>query len=118
MGMPGLDAEDPEFPYLIPGPRGATGAAGGASSWNAFTQDLGVATRDGSFTYSSASGLTTDQVVEVIQTAAQISSKGNAQDELEFDAITLTAIALSATSFKAYWQAPSTVVGTYAFAWR
>ena len=29
MGPPGLDAEESEYPYIIPGPVGATGASGG-----------------------------------------------------------------------------------------
>jgi hypothetical protein len=88
--------------------------------WNAFTQDLGAADRSGSFDVTSASGLTTGDPVHVVQTAAAITSKGDAQDEPEMDTILVTARALSATSFRAYWfsAAGAVVVGTYAFAWR
>ena len=32
IGIPGLDAEEPEYPHMIPGPIGLTGPAGGGSS--------------------------------------------------------------------------------------
>jgi hypothetical protein len=31
-GVPGIDAEEPEYQYIIPGPKGDTGPAGGAAS--------------------------------------------------------------------------------------
>jgi len=124
MGPPGFDAEDPEYPWIVPGPAGAkgdTGApGGGGGSWAAFTKDLGAARRSGTFDVTGVSGLTGGAPVQVVQTAAAITSKGDAQDEPEMDQIVVTARALDATSFRAYWfsAAQHVVVGTYAFAWK
>lgn len=92
------------------------GGAGG--SYTDFTKDLGAARRSGSFDITGLSGLTADKVVSVVQTAAQIASKGNARDEAEFDQINLTGYVVDANTIRAYWQAPGVVVGTYAFAYQ
>lgn len=92
------------------------GGAGG--SYTDFTKDLGAARRSGSFDITGLSGLTADKVVSVVQTAAQIASKGNARDEVEFDQIQATGFVLDASTIRAYWQSPGVVVGTYAFAYQ
>lgn len=91
-------------------------AAGG--SYTAFTKDLGAARSSGTFDITGLSGLTAEKVVSVVQTAAQISSKGNARDEAEMDQIQVTGYVVDTTTIRAYWQAPSVVVGTYAFAYQ
>jgi hypothetical protein len=83
----------------------------------AFTKDLGAARQSGTFDITGLSGLTADKVVTIVQTAAQIASKGNARDESEMDQIKLTGYVVDASTIRAYWQAPSVVVGTYAFAY-
>lgn len=95
----------------------ASPTAEAAVIFTAFTKDLGVARRSGSFDITGLTGLTTGKPVQLFQTAAAIASKGNAADELEMDAIRLTGIVLNATTIRAYWEAPSVVVGTYAFAY-
>ena len=82
-----------------------------------FTKDLGVADRAGSFDITGLSGLTADKPVMVMQTAAAISSKGNARDEPEMDQIQVTGYVVDTTTIRCYWQAPAVVVGTYAFAY-
>lgn len=119
-GIPGLDAEEPEIPYLIPGPKGDTGpAGGGGAAPTKFTKDLGVARRSGTFDITGLSGLTADKVVTIVQTADQISSKGNARDEPEMDQIDITGYVVDASTIRAYWFSAnrSVVVGTYAFAY-
>lgn len=95
-------------------------AAGGTSAWTKFTQSVGVARRSGTFDITGLSGLTTDNVIEVVQTSDAVASKGNARDEPEMDQIVVTAFALGTTSFRATWFSANgaVVVGTYAFAWR
>jgi hypothetical protein len=51
------------------------------------------------------------------QSAAAISSKGDARDEPEMDQIQITGYVVSSSSIRFYWHAPSVVVGTYAFAY-
>lgn len=86
-------------------------------TFNAFTKDLGAARRSGTFDITGLSGLTADKHVTVIQTAAPIASKGNARDEFEMDRIELTGYVVDANTIRVFWQAPSVVVGTYAFAY-
>ena len=103
---------------MIPGPQGNTGSTGPAAIMTDFTKDLGAADRSGTFDITGLSGLTTDKVVTVIQTAAKITSKGDARDEFEMDNIQLTGYVVDANTIRVYWQAPSVVVGTYAFAYQ
>jgi hypothetical protein len=119
IGPPGYDADDPEMPYIIPGPTGPAGAAGGGGGLTLtdFTKDLGAAARSGTFDITGLSGLTADKNVVVTQTAKAISSKGNARDEGEMDSIQVTGYVVDASTIRCYWQAPSVVVGTYAFAY-
>lgn len=90
---------------------------GAGPTMTAFTKDLGVARRSGTFDITGLSGLTAEKVVSIVQTAAAIASKGNARDESELDQMALTGYVVNATTIRAYWQAPSVVVGTYAFAY-
>lgn len=89
-----------------------------APAYTAFTKDLGRSKRSGVFDITGLSGLTADKVVTVVQTTAPISSKGNARDEVEMDLIYLTGYVLNTTTIRVYWQSPSVVVGTYAFAYQ
>lgn len=82
-----------------------------------FTKDLGTSRRSGFFDITGLSGLTADKAVQVFQTAAEIASKGDARDEPEMDQIDVTGYVVDATTVRCYWQAPSVVVGTYAFAY-
>lgn len=92
---------------------------GGASgvTYVDFTKDLGVARRSGTFDITGLAGLTIDKVVNVVQTAAAIVSKGNARDEPEFDQIRLTGYVAAADTIRCYWSAPGVVVGIYAFSY-
>jgi len=94
--------------------------SGSGGTWTKFVQNLGVARRSGTFDVTGLSGLTTDNIIEVLQTNDPISSKGNAIDEPEMDQILLTARALNSTSFRCHWFSTNggVVVGNYAFAWR
>jgi len=92
-----------------------SGGPGGGVVYTNFTRDLGVSCRSGTFDITGLSGLTSGKVVEVIQTAAQIASKGNARDEFEMDNIQLTGYVFDATTIRVYWNSPGVVVGTYAF---
>lgn len=114
-GPPGLPGDDADDPLVIVGPRGATGTSGGSGTQTAFTKDLGVSRRSGTFDVTGLTGLTADNSYDVRQSGAAIATKGNARDEPEMDTIVVTAYALDTTSLRCYWQAPSTVVGTYAF---
>jgi hypothetical protein len=95
----------------------AASASGGGLSYTKFTQDLGTAYRSGTFDLTGLSGLTADKVVNLVQTADAISSKGDARDEAEMDQIRLTGYVVDAATIRCYWQAPNVVVGTYAFAY-
>ena len=86
-------------------------------AFTAFTQDLGASDRSGTFDLTGLSGLTADKPVQVFQTAAAIASKGNARDEPEMDQIQVTGYVVDTTTIRCYWNAPSVVVGTYAFAY-
>lgn len=114
MFVPGLDADEPEYPYLIPGPAGPPGASG-SGAMTALVQDLGVARRSGTFDITGLSGLVADRVVTIVQTAAAVASKGNARDEPEMDQVQATGYVVDATTIRAYWQAPNVVVGNVAF---
>ena len=92
------------------------GPAGGLTLID-FTKNLGTAHRSGTFDITGLSGLTAGKPVLIVQTAAEIASKGNARDEGEMDQIQATGYVVDATTIRAYWQAPSVVVGTYAFAY-
>lgn len=93
------------------------GGGGGPPAWTAFTKDLGAARRSGTFDITGLAGLTPNTVVDIVQTAAPIASKGNARDEFEMDLIELTGYVFDASTIRAYWHAPSVVVGTYEFAY-
>lgn len=86
--------------------------------WHEFTQDLGAAKSSGTFDITGLTGLTSDKVVHIVQTASPIASKGNARDEAEFDMIELTGYVFNSSTIRAYWRAPGVVVGTYAFAYQ
>lgn len=89
---------------------------GGGGSYTDFTKNLGASRRSGTFDITGLSGLTPDKVVSIVQTAAQIASKGNARDEPEMDLIRLTGYVVDANTIRAYWNASGVVVGDYAFA--
>lgn len=93
-----------------------TGGGVGEIIWNDFTVDLGAARSSGTFDVAT-SGRTADKDVIVIQTAKAIASKGNARDEAEMDQIQATGYVVDAATIRVYWNAPSVVVGTYAFAY-
>lgn len=93
------------------------GGVGGDPVFTAFTKDLGTAKRSGTFDITGLSGLTANKVVNIIQTNAEISSKGNARDESEMDHISVTGYVVDSTTIRAYYSAPSVVVGEYAFAY-
>jgi hypothetical protein len=58
-GPPGLDAEEVEFPYIIPGPKGETGAAGAPGSGVTTLRTTGNQTINaGVATYTDVTGLT------------------------------------------------------------
>jgi hypothetical protein len=100
-----------------PGPMGPQGpAGGGGGGFTDFTKDLGVARTSGTFDITGLSGLTTNKVVSIVQTAAPITSKGDARDEAEMDMINLTGYVVNTTTIRAFWQTQGVVVGTYAFA--
>jgi len=109
------------MPYVIPGPVGPQGPAGGGGggAYTDFTKDLGAARRSGTFDITGLSGLTAGKVVSIVQTAAQIATKGNARDEPEMDQIDVTGYVVDANTIRAYWFSAngSVVVGTYAFAY-
>lgn len=86
-------------------------------TFTAFTKDLGVGDQAGTFDITGLSGLSAGKPVMVMQTAAAISSKGDARDEPEMDAISVTGYVVDATTIRCYWNAPSIVVGDYAFAY-
>ena len=86
-------------------------------SWTDFTQDLGASRTSGTFDITGLSGLTASKVVAVVQTAAQITSKGNARDEAEMAIILATGYVVDAATIRVYWWSSSVCVGTYAFAY-
>lgn len=92
--------------------------SGAAPAYTAFTKDLGVARRSGTFDITGLSGLTADKVVSIVQTAAPIASKGNARDEPEMDLIRATGYVVNTTTIRAYWQATGVMVGSYNFAFQ
>lgn len=94
-----------------------SGGGGGSPTFTALVQDLGAARRSGMFDITGLSGLTTDKVVAIVQTAAQVASKGNARDEFEMDAVVATGYVVSATTIRVYWFAAngSVIVGDVAF---
>lgn len=90
---------------------------GGSLTLTALVRDLGTARRSGTFDITGLSGLTADKAVLITQTTAPIASKGNARDEIEFDAIQATGYVVNATTIRVLWHAPGVVVGDYAFAY-
>lgn len=92
-------------------------AAVGGNAWTEFTKDLGAARRSGTFDITGLAGLTAGKPVQLFQSAAAIASKGNARDEPEMDLIKITGYVVDANTIRAYWESPSVVVGTYAFAY-
>ncbi|HJQ60138.1 MAG TPA: hypothetical protein VJ890_24750 [Vineibacter sp.] len=115
--MPGLDGEDPIEPLMIPGPQGPAGAAGGGGggAMTAIVKDLGAARRSGTFDITGLAGLTAGKVVTIVQTSAQVASKGNARDEFEMDPVHATGYVVDAATIRAYWAADSVIVGDVAF---
>lgn len=113
-----VDAEVEE-PLLVPGPKGDTGATGGGGggglTLTAVTVDLGVAHRSGTFDITGLSGLTAGKPVLIKQLASAIPSKGDARDEFEMDAISLTGYVVDASTIRCYWNATGVVVGNYNF---
>lgn len=60
LGLPGLDAEEPEYPYIIPGPRGTSGSATAAGSDTQVQfNDAGSLGADSDFTWNK----TTNQLL-------------------------------------------------------
>lgn len=97
--------------------QAALNAASLPSIYTPVVKDLGVARNSGSFDITGLSGLTPDKLVSIVQTAAPVASKGNARDEAEMDAVVVTGYVLDANTIRAYWRAPSVVVGDVAFAY-
>jgi hypothetical protein len=95
----------------------AAAGTGSGATFTAFTQDLGAARSSGTFDITGLSGLTVGKFVDIQQTAAAIATKGNAQDEGQFDSIDAWGIVLDAATIRAQWRATGVVVGTYAFAY-
>lgn len=95
------------------------GGSGGGLTYTELTQDLGTARRSGTFDITGLAGLTAGKIVNVVQTPAQIASKGDARDEPELDLIVATGYVVDATTIRVYWFSAngSVVVGTYAFAY-
>lgn len=117
-----LEPDVPEDPQVIPGPQGpqGTSGSGGGLTYTAFTQNLGAGDRSGTFDITGLSSLTADKVVSVVQTMAQVASRGNARDEFEMDPIILTGYVLNTTTIRCLWSMvndKSVAVGTYAFAY-
>lgn len=118
IGMPGMDGQDGEDGWMgPPGPRGADGSAGvgGGPVMTALVKDLGAGRSSGTFDITGLAGLVAGKVVTIVQTAAQVASKGNARDEFEMDAVHATGYVFDATTIRVYWWAPSIVVGDVAF---
>ena len=82
-----------------------------------FTKDLGVGFSTGSFDITGLSGLLANKVVNVIQTAEPITSKGSARDEIAMDTISLSGYVVDSATIRVYWRASAIVSGTYAFAY-
>lgn len=100
------------------GLMGPPGNPGGGLIVTKFTQDLGASNSTGTFDITGQVGLPAGNPVAIVQTAEPIASKGNARDEPEMDQIKLTGYVVNSTTIRAYWNAPNTVVGTYAFAFQ
>jgi hypothetical protein len=110
-GPPGLDAEEPEYPYIIPGPRGATGAAGGGGGGSATTVEVNLAataTWRGSFTITDAAITGTSKVL-VWQAPGPYTGKGTRADEAEMQPVSIIAANPGAGSASVYWQTPPMV---------
>ena len=103
-GIPGLDAEEPEYPYLIPGPRGATGASGGGGGGSAtiVEVDLGTGSWMGKFVITDAAIDATKKVI-ISQAPGPYTGKGTLADEAQMDPIVCFAEPL-AGSANVYWQ--------------
>jgi hypothetical protein len=117
----GWAADDPDDPLMIPGPRGATGPAGGgggSASWTAIVQNLGVGNCSGTFDVTGLSGLTPGNVVALVQTLAQVSSRGNARDEAEFDRVSASGYVLDAATIRVIWSASGIIVGDVSLAYQ
>jgi hypothetical protein len=82
-----------------------------------FTKDLGAGFSTGVFDITGLSGLIANKVVNVIQTADAISSKGGARDEPAMDRISATAFVVDSTTIRVYWYSTGIVSGIYAFAY-
>jgi hypothetical protein len=113
-GPPGMDAEEIDYPYVIPGPAGQSGQGVVLTS---FIKNLGAGDKSGTFDITGLSGQSVGKTVNIYQTTDPIPSKGNARDEFEMDAIVLAGYVVDAATIRAYWFAcnGSTVVGDYAF---
>lgn len=109
----GADGEDAQ---VIPGPKGLSIGL----SYTSVTKNLGVSGRSGTFDITGLSGLTTGKMVNIIQTAEAVASKGNAIDEVEMDLISLTGYVLNSTTIRVYWSCAggnNVAVGEYTFAY-
>jgi hypothetical protein len=82
-----------------------------------FTQDLGAGNSTGIFDITGLSGLLAGKVVNIIQTAEAIASKGNARDEIAMDQIILAGTVVDSATIRVYWRATCVVTGIYAFAY-
>lgn len=106
-GAPGLDADDPEMPYVIPGPKGDTGpAGGGGGSATTVEKDLGsTATWRGSFTITDAAIAGSSKVL-CWQAPGPYTGKGTRADEAEFQPVQVIAVVPATGSALVYWQTP------------
>jgi hypothetical protein len=106
-----MDAEEAEFPYLIPGPKGDTGAAGGGGG-SATTIEVNlssVATWRGRFVITDAA-ITSTKKILVWQATGPYTGKGTRQDEDEMQPVSIIATRPGAGSAVVVWETPPIVV--------
>jgi hypothetical protein len=113
MGFPGLDADDPEMPYVIPGQKGDTGpqgpAGGGGGSATTIEQNLGsTATWRGKFTITDATITPTSKVL-AWQAPGPYTGKGARADEAELQPVSVIAVEPATGSAVLKWQTPPIV---------
>jgi hypothetical protein len=82
-----------------------------------FTKDLGTGFSTGIFDITGLSALIAGKVVNVIQTAEPIASKGGARDEPAMDRISTTAYVVDSSTIRVYWYSTGIASGIYAFAY-
>lgn len=108
IGPPGIDAEELEYPYIIPGERGATGPAGSGGGGSAATVEVNLsatATWRGKFTITDA-GITGTSKVLAWQAPGPYTGKGTRSDEAEMQPVSIIAVAPGAGSAVVMWQTP------------